>query len=270
MIRSDSSFGDLVRNCYWGEDRLEAAERFLNSGEFVAVQRLLGHRHRGRAVLDLGSGTGIASYAFAKAGASMVYALEPDPSDVVGRAATLLLTRDLPVRPLEGFGESIPLDDATVDVVYARAVLHHANDLSRLISECARVLVPGGLFLATREHVVDNESQLKEFLREHPLHRFTQSENAFTLSQYIQSLKDAQLKPVAVLRTWDSVINAFPAVESSEELERLPKTMLARKFGPLGKALGTVPLFRKIVFRCLDRSLPAGRAFSFLAQKPES
>ncbi len=113
-----------------------------------------------RQVLDLGAGTGIASTAFAEAGADQVFALEPDESDVVGLGCLRTLIGSRPISALCSFGDSIPLASASIDLVYCRQVLHHIEDLPRTMAECARVLRPGGLFLAVREHVVDDDLQL--------------------------------------------------------------------------------------------------------------
>ena len=42
---------------------------------------------------------------------------------------------------------------ALFDVVFARAVLHHTRDLELACREMFRVLRPGGIFVAAREHV---------------------------------------------------------------------------------------------------------------------
>lgn len=44
----------------------------------------------------------------------------------------------------EGVIEDIPVPDGTVDLVFSRDMLNHISDISRALSECARVLKPGG------------------------------------------------------------------------------------------------------------------------------
>ena len=81
-----------------------------------------------------------------------------------------------------------PLKDESIDVVYARQVLHHADDLCSLVEECGRVLRKGGMFLACREHVVNDEKQLGTFLSTHPLHALLNNENAFSVQTYLAAI----------------------------------------------------------------------------------
>jgi 2-polyprenyl-6-hydroxyphenyl methylase/3-demethylubiquinone-9 3-methyltransferase len=46
-----------------------------------------------------------------------------------------------------GVGEALPYDDAGFDAAVCVDVLEHVTDLHRVLSEVARVLRPGGLFL---------------------------------------------------------------------------------------------------------------------------
>ena len=267
QLRSDPGCADLIRDSYLGEDLLEAAGRFEASEEFREVRRLIGAQlHNGR-VLDLGAGNGIASRAFARSGAELVYALEPDPSDEIGRGAIHSLTVDHNVELIEAYGEEIPLPDAEVDIVYTRQVLHHTNDLPQVLRECSRVLKPGGAFLACREHVVDDERQLRAFLEDHPVHGLTGGENAFRLDEYISAIRSSGLVLEKVFGPWDTVINAFPTVRTSGDLEAYPRIVLERRFGWFGTLAALVPGATPLVWRRLKRPTP-GRLYSFLATKP--
>src|SRR5262249_15756016 len=158
----------------------------------------------------------------------------------------------------------IPLPDEAVDVVYGRQVLHHAGDLKQLVRECVRVLRHGGMFLATREHVADDEAGRAEFLAQHPIHRFTGRENAYPLREYEAALTEGGVELAGVLGPWDSVINAYPAVRSTEELERFPEQWLRARIGPLAVAAVRVPGLGGAARRRIDRPYP-GRLYSFLA-----
>ena len=139
----------LVKACYYDDPLETASKRFHVSTEWAAVQHILSGRS-GRA-LDIGAGRGISSYALARDGWS-VSALEPDPSAEVGADAirNLAASCRLDIEVVEKWGEQLPFADAQFDLVYCRAVLHHARNLSSLCAEAARVLKPGGIMLATR------------------------------------------------------------------------------------------------------------------------
>jgi len=102
----------------------------------------------GLRVLDLGAGTGKLTAALVAAGAE-VTAVEPDP------AMLAELRRALPgVRALPGSAESIPLAEASVDVVLAGNAMHWF-DMAVAGPEIARVLAPGGV-LAGLWNVIDD------------------------------------------------------------------------------------------------------------------
>lgn len=265
-MRDNPVYADVVHNSYVGRDVCDSARRFTASAEFAEVMKLLGSFVVGGSVLDLGAGNGIASYAFCRSGAAQVYALEPDPSEEVGRGAMGRLPAELPLQVIEACGEEIPLPDEEVHIVYARQILHHAKDLPVLLKECARVLKPGGIFLACREHVVDNERQFQEFLRNHPMHQLAGGENAFTLETYLNAIQSSGLAIEKVLGPYDTVINAFPEVSTSGELEVLPRIRLERRFARWGRLASSIPLVNYLVWRWLKRPTP-GRLYSFLAVK---
>ena len=107
----------LVRGCYYDDPLLAAAQRFADSEEWQAVKIFL--PGSGGQALDLGAGRGISSYALARDG-WQVTALEPDPSPLVGAAAIKTLAQEtgLPIRVVEDYGEMLPFDDCTFDLVY--------------------------------------------------------------------------------------------------------------------------------------------------------
>lgn len=266
LLRQEPQWQPLIHDAYLGPDLDEAAHRFGGSAEFHSAIQLLGGSVRGREILDLGAGSGIASIAFAKNGARHVYAVEPDSSAEIGRGALCGLADGLPITVLDAFGEALPLDDKSVDVVYTRQVLHHTQDLCRVLGECARVLRPGGLFLACREHVVSDDRQLQEFLRSHPVHALTGGENAFTLPEYVKAIDRSGLELVRVIGPWDSVINAFPLVRSDNDLVPYLRGLLLCRLGIFGnwcvRLPGVVACFRWFLNR-----RGAGRLYSFFARK---
>ncbi len=265
-LRRDPASADLVRSSYLDEDATAASDRFSDSEEFRETLRIVVAAGSLGRVLDLGAGTGIASRAFALADAHLVVAVEPDLSDVVGLGCLVEVTRDLPVVPVAAYGHRLPVASESVDVVYCRQVLHHIPDLHPALAECARVLRPGGLFIAVREHVVDDDEQLAQFRAEHVVHQLAGGEGAHSLDRYLDAIRSSGMEVRQVLAPWDSIINAFPDVERAADLRRAPAVLLGRRFGTAGRIAGSLPGLRGIVWRRLRRPRP-GRLYTFVARK---
>lgn len=276
-LRAQPQWQQLVKDSYLDEDLVGAARRFAGSEEFEAVANLLKlHSTCGVAqkVLDVGCGNGIASFAFASLGHEVV-AVDPDTSAQVGLGAISQLTAALDqklggtISPLAGFAESLPLETASFDVVYARQALHHFSDLRAGIADCARVLKPGGLFLATREHVVSDEAQLQQFLDNHPLHAQHGGENAHPLARYLEAFRVAGLKIEHVLAPYDSVINHFP--ESNAHIRAQIETALRKRLGPAAPLLARTRFTQRLGRAAFSRRCDyPGRLYSFLAVKPKA
>lgn len=210
-LRGQSDRQELVRNCYYDDPLEGAARRYYAGREWRAVQALLPRPRPGLRALDLGAGRGISAYALAEDGWD-VTALEPDPSRVVGSGAIRQLAAETGIHlsVVEEWGERLPFPDACFDVVHARQVLHHARDLECLCREVFRVLKPGGVLLATREHVISREEDLEAFRDSHPLHFLYGGENAYTLARYQAALQGAGFQICRVFSPWESDINLFP------------------------------------------------------------
>jgi SAM-dependent methyltransferase len=209
-LKSQPDQAELVRDCFYDDPVEDAVKRYYASSEWAAVRELLGNIAPGR-VLDVGAGRGISSYAFYMDGWD-VTALEPDPSMLVGADAIRAMCRSLgcKIAVTGDSGEALPFPDASFDLVYARAVLHHLKDIGRFCTEVQRVLKRNGRFLFTREHVIRNEAGKQRFLERHPLHRLYGGENASTRKGYLQPLKRSGLRITRVLTPFASEINLFP------------------------------------------------------------
>ena len=208
-LRSQPDQNELVRACFYDDPLIEAAQRYYESGEWRALRKLLpGKPAR---ALDVGAGRGISSYALARDGWK-VAALEPDPSAVVGAEAIRSLSREagLDVQVVQEWGERLPFPDASFDLVCCRQSLHHAQDLRQLCREIGRVLRSGGVFIATREHVISCKEDLAAFLRSHPLHHLYGGENAYLLSEYKDAIESGGIGLTRVLNPLQSEINLYP------------------------------------------------------------
>lgn len=266
-LRTQADQANLVVDSYYDDPLSNAAERYHHSTEWRAVSELLSRRSG--SALDVGAGRGIASYALARDGFE-VTSLEPDPSDSVGAGAirSLASSTGLPIRVVEQFSEALPFSDNSFDVVFARAVLHHMCDLGVGCRELARVLKPGGLFLAVREHVISRPEDLPVFLASHPLHHIYGGENAYMLSQYRAALQSAGFRIVKELRPLTSPINYSPRTRESlrrEFADRLRAVPAAgRLLDHLLRSEALLSLALKLV-TVIDRR--PGRLYSFVCEK---
>ena len=267
MARADPALQDLVRDTYMDANVHAAAERFLASAEFEETLTRVRHYVDPVVAVDLGAGNGVAAFSLVERGIPDVIAIEPDPSNEIGAGAIRQLLGDRCV-VLECTGEDMPLPDSSIDLVYARQVLHHARDLPAMLVECGRVLRDGGLFFAAREHVVEGgAAQKQQFLENHPVHQHTAGENAYSLDEYLHAIEAAGLRVREVLGPWDSAINAFPAVRTQSDFLDWPRVRMAARWGRVGRAAGAVPLMRAVMFRRIKRTRWPGCPFTFLATR---
>jgi SAM-dependent methyltransferase len=269
-LRNQPDRQQLVMDGYYDDPLMAAAERYRQSGEWQEIAQLL----QGRAgkALDIGAGRGIASLALAKEGFE-VTALEPDPSAIVGAHAIRSLANEagLPISVVEEFSERLPFADATFDLVHARAVLHHMSDLDIACCEIFRVLRPGGLLIAAREHVISRERDLDTFLAAHPLHHLYGGERAYRLERYVGALKAAGFDRLQVLPPLKSPINLFPyTIDSLREavLDKVAQKIPGR---PLWRMmLGSDRVFRSLLAVAERFDHRPGRLYSFVGHKAAS
>ena len=269
MLRNDPSSASAMHDAYFDADVREAARRFTQSAEFAATLRWL-QPHRpvcGAAVIDLGAGNGIASLAFATSGARKVIAVEPSSDVDFGYPAIAGACIGHPVALVSAVGEALPIRDATVDIVYARQMLHHASDLNQLLREVGRVLRPGGIFLGVREHVVASDEERRQFLARHPVHRLAGGENAFRLDEYTGAIRAAGLVIRRIAGPGDTIINAYPTFRTEAELHAGWVISLERRIGPAARLVARIPAG----IAALRTFLPHagnGALYAFLAMKP--
>lgn len=255
-LRSQPDQAGLTRACYYDDPLIDAADRFYRSSEWAEIQKkITGNNGR---VLDLGAGRGISSYAFSRDGWDVV-ALEPDPSNIVGAGAIRSLMREsnLQTGIIRAYAESLPFKNSTFDAVYGRQILHHAQNLRTMCNEIARVLKPGGVFIATREHVISRPEDLPIFLEQHPLQKMYGGENAFLLRQYQDALANSGIKMTEILNQFNSDINLFP------QSITLRKKQLAEKFCfPFPSLIPSI----LVTIRGTFDTTP-GRLYSFIGRK---
>lgn len=150
MVPIDNEIYDRIGQTWWDErSPLNILHGSMTPGRFAYFREVLTRQHNGRAAglraVDVGCGGGFLAEEFARLGFDVTGV---DPSAVSIQAArTHAAASSLAIDYRVGAGEQLPLEDGTFDVAYCCDVLEHVSDLDRVISETARVLKPGGLYL---------------------------------------------------------------------------------------------------------------------------
>ncbi len=101
--------------------------------------------YKDKKVLEVGCGIGIDLLRFAREGA-VVTGID------LSKSAIELARKNFKLHGLKaelsiGNGEAMKFKDNTFDLVYAHGVLQYTADIGKMISECHRVLKPGGEFI---------------------------------------------------------------------------------------------------------------------------
>ena len=143
-MRNDLTIYDTVADHWWSDDiRWVRTLKNLVPGRLAWFDRHIDWQ--GRDVLDLGCAGGFMAEALATRGAH-VTGIDPaaeaiDAARAHARAQGLRIGYDV------GVGEALPYADASFDAVVCVDVLEHVADLNKVLSEVARTLRPGGVFL---------------------------------------------------------------------------------------------------------------------------
>jgi SAM-dependent methyltransferase len=129
----------------WGIDYGE-----VGRGQVLGkVRKALGELRAFERALEVGAGTGYFSLNMLQAGVvadAVCTDISPGMLDALETNARRL---ELDVTTVACDAEDLPFEDASFDLVFGHAVLHHLPDLDRAFGEFRRVLRPGGrLFFA--------------------------------------------------------------------------------------------------------------------------
>lgn len=101
---------------------------------------------KGKRVVEIGCGGGIYSRAWAELGAASVVGV--DFSAAMLGAARETCAGLANASFVQGDATATGLPDGCTDILFERALLHHLGDIPAAVREAARILAPGGLYLA--------------------------------------------------------------------------------------------------------------------------
>jgi len=151
MVRGvDNGVYDRLGGSWWDETSLlNVLHGSVTPGRFAyfrdVLARQFGAGAAGLRVLDIGCGGGFLAEEFAALGCR-VTGVDPSPASI-NAARAHGAGRGLLIDYRVGVGEELPVPDAAFGVACCCDVLEHVSDVDRVISETARVLEPGGLYL---------------------------------------------------------------------------------------------------------------------------
>jgi len=111
----------------------------------------------GRLAVDVGAGTGFITEGLMQRGAKVI-AVDPSEAMLSEMKEKFAGVADVDYR--QGYAESLPIDDESVDYAFANMCLHHTENPPLAIKEMARILKPGGVLVIT-----DLDEHNFEFLR---------------------------------------------------------------------------------------------------------
>jgi SAM-dependent methyltransferase len=139
VVELESSGERLIEDAY-----LRSPEAYLIYVMHIAAYRFAERMCEGKAVLDLGCGTGYGSARIARVAAS-VHGVDVD-EDAVRFASTRHVESNLVYSPISP-SAPLPFRDESFDVVLSFQVIEHVDDDRRYLREANRVLRTGGTLI---------------------------------------------------------------------------------------------------------------------------
>lgn len=145
----DNDVYDRLGGSWWDENSPLRLLHGITPGRFAYFLDVLARQRAiatsGLCALDIGCGGGFLAEEFAALGCQ-VTGIDPSPASI-GAARAHAATRGLRIDYRLGSGERLPVQDSVYELAYCCDVLEHVSDVDQVISETARVLKPGGLYL---------------------------------------------------------------------------------------------------------------------------
>jgi 2-polyprenyl-6-hydroxyphenyl methylase / 3-demethylubiquinone-9 3-methyltransferase len=144
----DNDVYDRLGGSWWDESSPLCLLHGITAGRFAYFRDVLTRRAvsaSGLRALDIGCGGGFLAEEFAALGCQ-VTGIDPSLASIEAARAHAA-SRGLRIDYRVGSGEHLPAPDSAFDLAFCCDVLEHVSDVNQVISETARVLKPGGLYL---------------------------------------------------------------------------------------------------------------------------
>lgn len=280
FIQDKPEYSRLIQFAYFDKNLQLNFERFYKSEEYLETKKFINkYAPQAKKILDVGAGNGISAISFAVDGFE-VTALEPDTSELVGSGSIEILSKEKNLQKINiinGYAESAGLSDNLFDIIYVRQALHHANDLQLFVSEMYRMLKPGGVLFTLRDHVIYDESDKQVFLTTHPLNKYYDGENAFTLMEYKNAFEKSGFKKLEEMSHYSNVINYAPLTKKefnkmlyqkeAEFKSTFKKTHPVFSLFPFAYSIYKLKNGIHRSFQILNEKDISGRLYSFILKK---
>jgi ubiquinone/menaquinone biosynthesis C-methylase UbiE len=100
---------------------------------------------------DIGCGTGfpLIEIAMRLGESSVVYGIDPWKEATARAKKKIDYYKVKNITIIDGYAESIPLEDASVDLITSNNGLNNVIDMNKALSECSRIIKQGGQFVQT-------------------------------------------------------------------------------------------------------------------------
>jgi 2-polyprenyl-6-hydroxyphenyl methylase / 3-demethylubiquinone-9 3-methyltransferase len=145
----DNDVYDRLGGSWWDEGSPLRLLHGITPGRLAYFRDVLARQRAiakcGLRALDIGCGGGFLAEEFAALGCQ-VTGIDPSAASIEAARAHAA-GRGLRIDYRVGCGERLPAPDSAYDLAYCCDVLEHVSDADRVISETARALKPGGLYL---------------------------------------------------------------------------------------------------------------------------
>lgn len=136
----------LKRVYYWGVSSEKEFQHFQKDIRDAEWQEIVDYIPPGSRFLDVGCGTGYSMLRAIKDRGCICFGVDPFPNNAGVSHQMEEVSMDS-YKVVQGFAESLPVVDDSVDVVYSSHVLEHVKDEGKSLQEMSRVLKTDGMLI---------------------------------------------------------------------------------------------------------------------------